>query len=99
MDAPLYPPAVEFVQPVDAPFVLSTRTVSLGELMTSPAAWAIVLRHAPALGLTVASPQAKPYLSNLTCQTFVDLGLIGRQAVEAINQELGSLPRNEWPRL
>ena len=98
MDAPLYPPAAEFVPPVDAPFVLSMSTASLGELVTAPAAWAIVLRHAPALGLVVTSPAAQANLSNLTSQTFVNLGIITPSMVQAIDRDLARLPRSQWPK-
>ena len=98
MDAPIYPPAAEFVPPADAPFVLSMSTASLGELMTAPAAWAIVLKYAPALGLVAASPAAKANLSNLTSQTFVNLGIVTPAMVAAIDRDLARLPHAQGPK-
>ena len=95
MEAPLYPPAVEFIQPSEARVVLSTRTASLGELMSSPAAWGIVLKHAPALATLAAQPKASLYNSSIA--SAVTWGIVSRQAVAAIDEELGKLPRSEWP--
>jgi hypothetical protein len=97
MDAPTYLPAVTFEQPVAAPFQLSAQTVSIGELMCAPAAWAIVIKYAPMMKFIVNTAQVKPYLNNLTFDTFVNIGVINQKAVDAINQDLSRLPRNEWP--
>lgn len=96
MDAPVYPPAVEFVQPSEARLVLSTRTASLGELMSSPVAWAIVLKHAQAVRMMTSQPKASLYNSSI--ESAVTWGIVSRQAVQAIDKELDKLPRSEWPK-
>ena len=98
MDAPTYPPAAAFEPPVRKTYdVLSLDIVSLADLMSAPAAWAIVTRHAPFFEFTVKAPQAKPYLTNFTYETFANLGLVTKAQIDAINQDLAALPRSEWP--
>jgi hypothetical protein len=97
MDAPIYPPAIEFEQPAAAPYVFSTETASLAELMSSPAAWAIVVKHAPFLQMAVKSEQIKPHLGNLTLDMFLSLGMADQKSIDAIDAELRQLPRSEWP--
>lgn len=98
MDAPIYPPAAAFEQPVAAPYVLSTKTASLGELMTSPKAWAIVMKHAAFLQFAMQSPQMKPHLGNFTLDMFLSLGMTDQQTIDTVNLELSQLPRSEWPK-
>lgn len=98
MDAPVYFSRRTFEAPVAAPYnQLTVQTVSLAEMMTSPAAWAIVVKHAPSMGLTVKSPQVQPYLSNMTVDSFVKFGAVTLAMVDAINAELATLPRASWP--
>ena len=97
MDAPIYPPAAGFEQPVAAPYTLSTETASLAELMSSPPAWAIIVKHAPFLQMAVKSSQIQPHLGNFTLGMFLSMGMIDQKTIDTIDQELGQLPRNEWP--
>jgi hypothetical protein len=98
MDAPTYPPAVAFEQPVAAPYdELSVGIVSLAELMSAPAAWAIVLEHAPAFKFAVSAPQLKPYVTNMTVDSFIQFGVVSQAAVDAINRDFRNLPRSAWP--
>lgn len=99
MDAPTYPPAAAYEPPVAAPYELSVDTASLAELMSAPAAWAIVLKHAPAFKMIISAPQTKPYLTNFTVDSFVTYGVVSENTVEAIDQDLRQLPRSEWPAL
>jgi hypothetical protein len=97
MDAPAYPPAVAFEQPAAAQYVLSTETASLAELMSSPTAWAIVVKHAPFLEFAVKSVQIQPHLGNFTLDMFLSLGMTDQKTIDAVDQELAQLPRSEWP--
>lgn len=98
MQTPVYPPAAAFEPPLEAPYVLTAETASLAELMSAPAAWAVVVKHAPAFGMIVRTPQTKPYLTNFTVDSFVTYGVVTPQAVEAIDQDLRALPRSAWPK-
>lgn len=91
MDAPTYPPATAFEPPVAAPYELSVETASLADLMSSPEAWAIVVKHAPALKMAVNSPQLKPLLSNFTVDSFITYGVVKQKAVDEIDAELRQL--------
>lgn len=96
MDAPTYPPAVAFEQPIAAPYELSVRSVSVAELMKMPAAWAVVTEHMPAMKMVVSVPQAKPHLANMTVVDFAGFaGQANSPALAAIDEELRRLPASE----
>lgn len=97
MEAPTYPPMAAFEQPAAAPYELGVESVSLADLMSAPAAWAIVVKHAPALKLAVGSPQLKPQLGNFTVDSFITYGVVTQKTIDAIDAELRQLPRSEWP--
>jgi hypothetical protein len=98
MDAPIYGLGPTFEAPVAASYEhFTVETVSLAELMAAPDAWAIVLKHAPGLGMTVKSPQVQPYLTNMTADSFVKFGVVTLAQINAANSELGTLPRTKWP--
>lgn len=99
MDAPTYPPAAAFEAPTEAPTVLGVEWASLADLMGAPAAWAIVLKHAPMLKLVIGGPQLKPQLGNFTVDSFITYGVVDQKTVDTIDAELRSLPRSEWPAL
>ncbi len=65
--------------------------------MSAPAAWAVVLKHAPMFKFVVGTSQLKPYVTNMRVSSFVSLGMIGQKDVDAIDQDLRQLPRSEWP--
>src|SRR5207244_1526776 len=93
MDAPTYPPAAAFEQPVGEPFVLQLDNVSIAELMNVAAAREIVLRHLPWLKAPLEAPWLKPHLGNFTVA-----GLAGAsqrltpETAAAVNEELRRLP-------
>ena len=93
MDAPLYPPASAFEQPLARPHVLSLDDFSLRELMNIPAAWEIVVKHLPSIGMMVGSQMIQPHLGNFTLR---DIEVFARGATPevraAINEELRRLP-------
>ena len=93
MDAPTYPPAAVYVQPVAVPYAISLRLLPLGSLMQMPAAWAIVLKHLPALQMMTSTPMMKPHLGNMTVadvSQFVKAATPAELAV--IDAELQRLP-------
>jgi hypothetical protein len=98
MDAQTYAPASAYAEPVPVPIeALRSDIVSLEELLSAPAAWAIVVKHAPVFNLLAQA--LKPIFSNMTVSSFVHYGLITRQTVDAIDAELIGLPRSQWPSL
>jgi hypothetical protein len=100
MEAPTYPPAAAYEAPRATPVErLRVRDVSIAELMTSPAAWAIVMKHAPGVKMIASAPQTKAYLTNFTVDTFVLFGVVNQKAVDAIDADFATLPRNQWPAL
>jgi hypothetical protein len=93
MDAPNYPPAAAFVQPLAVPYELSLRSVPLASLMQMPAAWAIVSKHLPALKMMVNTPMAKPHLGNMTVHDFAQFTSVATPEIMAtIDAELHRLP-------
>jgi hypothetical protein len=93
LDAPTYPPAAAFEQPIAAPYVLRIEDVSLDELLQLPAARDIVFKHLPALKLMVSSPMMKPHLGNFTVQTVQTFTKSATPEVfAAIDEELSRLP-------
>jgi hypothetical protein len=93
MDAPSYPPAAAFVQPVAVPYEISLRTVPLGSLMQMPAAWAIVLKYLPAMKQITSSPMIKPHLGNFTVLDIAQFaGGSSPDTLAKIDAELSQLP-------
>lgn len=100
MDAPTYPPAAAYEAPRAMPVErLQVRNVSIAELQTSPAAWAIVMKHAPGVKMIAQAPQTKAYLTNFTVDTFALFGVVSPKAIAAIDADLAVLPRSQWPAL
>ena len=93
LEAPTYPPAAGFDQPVAAPYVVQLENSSLAELMKMPAAWAIVLEHLPALKLMTATPMLKPHMGNMTVLSLSSFIKMATPEVLAdIDRELARLP-------
>jgi hypothetical protein len=98
MEAQIYAPASSFSEPVPVPTEdFHSDIVSLEELLSAPAAWAIVVKHEPLFNQLAQA--LKPILSNMTVSSFILYGLITRQTVDAIDAELMKLPRSQWPAL
>jgi hypothetical protein len=100
MDAPQYPPAAAYVQPVAAPYDFGINTISIGELMNWPAAWEIVTRHLPMVKMMVGSDQFMPVRGNMTLPdlaVFVGPGMAPQYA--QIDAELRQLPPGGRPTL
>jgi hypothetical protein len=91
MEAPIYTPAAAFEAPAILPYKLAVRSVSLGELMADPQAWAIVLKHMP-MARMLAS-QAAWLLGTMTLADFVLFaGGLDPKLEAAIDTDLGHLP-------
>jgi hypothetical protein len=93
LDAPTYPPAAAFEQPIAVPQTISLENFSLAELMNLPDAWAIVVKHLPSLQRMVGTPMIKPHLGNFTVQsiqTFVKTAT--PETLAAVDAELARLP-------
>jgi hypothetical protein len=91
--APMYPPATTYEQPLGSAHVLSLDTASLAELISVPAAWAIVVKHLPAMQPIAGTPMIKPHLQNFTVKTLAAFAGGAKPEVYAsIDQELARLP-------
>lgn len=99
MDAPIYAPAAAFEQPAAVPTPLTVSSVSLAELMSAPAAWAVVLKHAPVFKMIVTSKQIQPFLTNMMIESFVVYGgIVTPPQIAAINADLAKLPPSDRPK-
>lgn len=97
MDAPIYAPAAAFAPPAAVSAPQSVSSLSLAELMSAPAAWAIVLKHVPTLKLIVGSKQIQPFMTNMMVESFIVYGGVTADQVSAIDADLRQLPASEWP--
>lgn len=96
--APRYEPARAYHPPQPAPFELSVDTISVEELLSSPATRAILQQHAPAVLHLAAIPQFKPVQSTVTLrETGILLPLDMSVVVPAVDAALRALPKSEWP--
>ncbi len=91
MDAPNYPPAMVFVQPVRLARILDTRNTAIADLMANPAAWAMVLREAPEMAFLVTVGALKQHLGNFSFQDLVAFGAIKPDALDRIDVGLKAL--------
>lgn len=100
MDAPTYPPAAAYEPPSVAPYELSVRNLSVAELSSSPAAWAVVVKHMPSMKFVVSTPAAKPHLANMTVVDFAGFtNQANSPALAEIDEELRQLPASDKPAL
>ena len=100
METPIYPPAAAYEQPVAVPARLRVGNVSLAELVAAPAAWAVVVKHAPVFKQIVGAPQIKPHMTSMMVESFITFGsIVDRKTVDAIDQDLRRLPPSAWPAL
>ncbi|MEO7656645.1 MAG: hypothetical protein ABIS25_04830 [Sphingomicrobium sp.] len=91
MDAPLYPPAIAFEQPVRLPRLLDTRAASIAELKAIPAVWAIVLKESPSADFLIKVPMLKPHLGNFSFYSLVQFGAVKAEALDRIDVQLRTL--------
>jgi hypothetical protein len=91
MEAPIYIPAAAYEAPTILPYKLAVSSVSCGELMADPQAWAIVLKHMPMAKLFAS--QAAWLLGTMTIVDFaLFAGGLDPKLKAAIDSELGRLP-------
>lgn len=96
--APRYEPARAYQPPKPLPFEFSVDTVTIEELMATPATREIVVKHAPWADMMAKSEAFRNYTSNFTLHdiaAFLPPGLSG--SIDAIDADLRRLPRSEWP--
>lgn len=98
MDAPMYAPAAAFEQPDAVPTPLTASSLSLAELMAAPAAWAVVLKHAPIFKMIVTGKQIQPFLTNMMVESFIVYGGVTAAQIATINTDLAKLPSNDRPK-
>lgn len=91
MDAPLYPPATAFAQPMRQPRVLNTRDIAIADLQQIPAAWAIVLKEMPRIEAMIGNEQLKPHLGNFSFSDLIQFGIAKADALARIDAQLLTL--------
>lgn len=91
MDAPLFPPATAYVQPVRIARTLNTRDTSIAELRSIPAVWAIVLKEIPTIERRIASDQMKPHLGNFSFRSLTQFGVVQAADLDRIDAQLLAL--------
>ena len=99
MEAPLYPPATRYRNPVKAPFEFSIDTVVVAELVRSESILAYLETRIPNFGRILRAPMLKPHLSNFTLRSLADFGVVSTEVLDEIDQRLRDWPESERPRL
>jgi hypothetical protein len=79
------------VQPERVPQPLSTRETPLTLLQSIPAAWAIVNKEISGMERRVGGEQIRPHLGNFSLQSLLPFGIVQREALERIDQQLSAL--------
>ena len=91
MDAPLYSPAVAFVQPETIARPLSTSESAIADLQAIPAAWAVIVKAIPNIGARVGSEMIKPHLGNFSLKSLIQFGIVRPDAFDRIDADLRAL--------
>lgn len=91
MDAPLYPPASHFEQPVRVARLLNTRDVAISILKANPAAWAIVLKEAPRIDDRINNPMLQVHLGNFAFRDLLQFGFVKAEVLDRIDVQLRTL--------
>lgn len=91
MDAPLYPPATVFEQPVRVARQVSTRNTPIADLMKIPAAWAIVVKEVPGIEARLNVEMLKPHLGNFSLRSLVQFGFSNSQQLDSVDEKLAAL--------
>jgi hypothetical protein len=91
MEAPVYPPATRFEQPVKVARPLSTADSSFAELLADPAAKAIFLSEVPDFERRVSNPMLAPHLGNMSPRSLAQFGLFKIEALDRIDAKLRAL--------
>jgi hypothetical protein len=91
MDAPLYPPATVFEQPVRVARQVSTRNTPIADLMKIPAAWAIIVKEVPGIEPRLNVEMLKPHLGNFSLRSLVQFGFATPQQLDNVDAKLSAL--------
>lgn len=91
MDAPVYPPAQAYEQPVVVPRVLSTAATSIASLLAIPAAKAILLQEIPRFEMRIGNDQLKPHLDNFSLRSLVQFGVFKAEDLDRVDVQLRAL--------
>ena len=92
MDAPLYPPSQAYEQPSVVPHRMDTNTTSIAALLADPAAKAIIIAEIPTFMARIGNEQLKPHLYNFSPRSLVQFGVFKADALDRVDQQLGTLP-------
>jgi hypothetical protein len=103
MDAPLYPPAERYEQPRLAQREFGVDFISLGDLIRSPEARAILDQEVPGLTALARAPQLAWTVSNVTLReaaTFsFAVSMFKPGALDRVDARLRTLLPSAWPGL
>jgi hypothetical protein len=88
MDAPLYPPAQAWEEPVRLSQRLSTRDSSLADFLADPAARRIIESEIPDFAQRVGNPMLAPHLGNMAPRTMVQFGMFTADALDRVDARL-----------
>lgn len=91
MDAPLYPPASTFQQPVRVAAPVSTRNTPIADLMKIPAAWAIIVKEVPGIEPRLGAEMLKPHLGNFSLRSLVQFGFAKPEQLDRADVQLLAL--------
>lgn len=98
LTAPTYAPATAFHQPTPAPFEFGVDTLSIGELLDTPALLKIATDFAPWAIRMASSEHFQPFRSTFTLRDmafFIPMDL--SKSLVAVDAALKHLPQSEWP--
>ena len=96
MEAPTYPPATAYEPPALLPYELSAAGCAMAELMSIPAAWAVVMKHVPSLKSAVENPFVKQVAGTLTIVDIASFDSpLDKSTIAAIDEELRHIPASE----
>lgn len=96
--APIYAPATAFHQPIPAPFEFGIETLSIGELLDTPAPHKIVTDFAVWAIHMSSSEHFKPFRSTFTLRDMAFFILMDlSKSLAAVDAALKQLPQSEWP--
>lgn len=91
MDAPFYPPSQAFEPPIYLPERMAARQTSIKRVVAHPDACAIALKEMPALAMVAQSPDAAPFLDNVSLKLVVELRLSDEAALDRIEEAFSKL--------
>ena len=93
MDAPIYPPSAAYHEPVRLPELLSSKTTTINDLLSNPAAKAIILREIPGFESRISNPMLKPHLGAFSLRSLVQFGMFKSEDLDRVDVALKALPQ------